>query len=808
MAPVHTFFRELKRRHVYRVAVAYAVVAWFTVQAASIVVPELLLPAWITRAVIVMALLGFPLALVLAWAYDITPSGVQRTPAADDATPAAQPSGVASAAAASSTLVLARRPLLTLLAIVLVAGGGIGAYALGLRGGARVPTGDALLVALSDLTRSGRHDEAFDLAERAAARGATVPDTLVVQFTDRISVLSDPPGARVLARRFATAAVPATGDVVDLGTTPLRGVAVVRGDYYLRIEADGHAAAERIASSSWGRSTFNDATGSEVQIELRLLRAERVPADMVYVPGGRYQVASRDLQSLAATLDDFLIDRFEVSNARFAEFVDAGGYTRQEYWSDLAAAAGAETRRVLQQLVDRTGLPAPRGWSGQQHPPGLESHPVTGVSWYEAAAYCRYRQLRLPTLFEWEKTARDGGIAYREGVVLPWGYVGPGEATVNRANFNGSGTMPVGSYPFGISAFGAHDLAGNVKEWLRSRSESGRAVTGGSWADPIYLFSEVGSVDPATSSPMIGFRCARDLDTARSTVGPSDDEPIRLAVQTPVYRPVDGATFQTLLSHYRYDRRSLDPVIEERVQSAAWTRERIRYTGPGGVRVLAYLFLPTTVAPPYQTMVFVPAADVLYGNNVAAQAEAMLGPLVRAGRALFTVVMEGMTEREYPADFQHPETSSVAFRDQMIRRATELRTGMDYLETREDITAAALAYVGASWGAGSRLVFAAVDERFRAVVLLGAGIDERVHPTLPEASNINFAPYIRAPKLVLNGRQDEEHPWLTRGLPLWNLLAERKELALFDDAGHYPPPELRIPRIRAFLDEHLGAAGR
>jgi hypothetical protein len=61
---------------------------------------------------------------------------------------------------------------------------------------------------------------------------------------------------------------------------------------------------------------------------------------------------------------------------------------------------------------------------------------------------------------------------------------------------------------------------------------------------------------------------------------------------------------------------------------------------------------------------------------------------------------------------------------------------------------------------------------------------------------------------VLNGRQDEEHPWLTRGLPLWNLLAERKELALFDDAGHYPPPELRIPRIRAFLDEHLGAAGR
>ena len=89
-------------------------------------------------------------------------------------------------------------------------------------------------------------------------------------------------------------------------------------------------------------------------------------------------------------------------------------------------------------------------------------------------------------------------------------------------------------------------------------------------------------------------------------------------------------------------------------------------------------------------------------------------------------------------------------------------------------------------------------------MLIGAGIDERMQPTLPEASNVNFAPYIKVPKLVVNGRQDEEHPWNTRGLPLWNLLRQPKELLLVEGAGHHPPVEQRVPPINAFLDRTLG----
>ena len=74
------FFEELQRRKVYRVAAAYIVAAGFLIQIASAAFPAWELPNWSLRLVIVLLLIGFPIALILAWAYDITPQGIQGTP--------------------------------------------------------------------------------------------------------------------------------------------------------------------------------------------------------------------------------------------------------------------------------------------------------------------------------------------------------------------------------------------------------------------------------------------------------------------------------------------------------------------------------------------------------------------------------------------------------------------------------------------------------------------------------------------------------------------------------------------------------
>jgi len=78
------FFSELKRRNVYKVAIAYAVVAWLLMQIATQVFPFLEIPNWAIRLVIMLIVIGFPIALIIAWAFELTPEGLKRTEFADE----------------------------------------------------------------------------------------------------------------------------------------------------------------------------------------------------------------------------------------------------------------------------------------------------------------------------------------------------------------------------------------------------------------------------------------------------------------------------------------------------------------------------------------------------------------------------------------------------------------------------------------------------------------------------------------------------------------------------------------------------
>jgi pimeloyl-ACP methyl ester carboxylesterase len=130
--------------------------------------------------------------------------------------------------------------------------------------------------------------------------------------------------------------------------------------------------------------------------------------------------------------------------------------------------------------------------------------------------------------------------------------------------------------------------------------------------------------------------------------------------------------------------------------------------------------------------------------------------------------------------------------------------GLDYLATRDDIDVERLAYFGMSWGASADgLISAAIETRYRAVVLIAAGIELYDPNKLPEANPINFVPYIRPPKLMIQGKYDEEFPLATHASPLFELLREPKQLIVVD-WGHLPPLEARVAAINNFLDETLG----
>ena len=162
-------------------------------------------------------------------------------------------------------------------------------------------------------------------------------------------------------------------------------------------------------------------------------------AEMVLIPAGEFQMGSNagDMDEKPVHtihLDAFYIDKYEVTVARYKQFIST------------------------------TGHPEPtKFWNDPQY--NQPNHPVVGVTWYDAMAYAEWAGKRLPTEAEWEYAARGGLV----GKKYPWGNIAPEDDEQHRANYDflgsGSGktTFPVGSFP--PNSYGLYDMAGNAWEW-------------------------------------------------------------------------------------------------------------------------------------------------------------------------------------------------------------------------------------------------------------------------------------------------------------------------------------------------------
>jgi len=250
--------------------------------------------------------------------------------------------------------------------------------------------------------------------------------------------------------------------------------------------------------------------------EARQLLSEeqwRDVAWMVPIPAGVFIMGSDDLRTNEQNRPAhrvrtraYRIDKFPVTKAQYAQFVAAKKYR------------------------------PPLSWTDGYIPRGVELHPVTMVSWYNARDYCAWAGKRLPTEAEWEKAARG-----TDGRSWPWG------ASMHPENLNTyykvGRTTPVNAYPMGASPYGVMDMAGNVQEWVadqfapypgaaaskeifqakeiapdyhRGSDEQEELVyfvmRGGSWkSDPFssYTYHRNFSL-PNYASDFFGFRCAAD----------------------------------------------------------------------------------------------------------------------------------------------------------------------------------------------------------------------------------------------------------------------------------------------------------
>jgi eukaryotic-like serine/threonine-protein kinase len=617
-----------------------------------------------------------------------------------------------------------------------------------------------------------RKGAAFNqLAQQADLFNAADPALKQIETKNRRprSILSTPPGADVFIRDY--------GDRHEnwqyLGKTPLADVQLLWAQYDLKFLKQGYEPLEvtsEYVPTSDAAGFVLDPVGS-------------LPKNMVHVPAGEVDAADGLTQMHVA---GFLIDKYEVTNLEFKTFIDAGGYREPKYWKFpfTKEGRGLTFDQAMAQFVDKTDRPAPSTWNLGNFPAGQENYPADGLSWYEAAAYAEFTGKSLPTIYDWYRATSFGMLT----------------DILNTSNFSGEGPVPVGSFA-GLGPYGTYDMAGNVKEWCFNSEGNRRFILGGGSTEPKYMYQTPDARPPFDRSEDNGFRLVKHLEPGPLPEAQTSEVSIHV-IDFRNAKPLPDSTFHIYQGLYSYDHAPLDSKVESvDDNSPYWKRERVSFKAAyNDERVTAFLFLPKNVSPPYQTVLFFPGSETQGFSTFTDMNLLFVDFLMKAGRAVMFPEYKGTFERAtHPTVFGSSEN-----RDEVIQRSKDLRRSLDYLDTRSDIDHDRLAFYGFSWGSFEGPISLALETRFKTAILADGGCISTKVPA--EMDPISFAPNIKIPLLMINGRYDIGIPFETCQQPFFRLLgsppADKRQVLL--ESGHGLPYTPWFKETLDWLDHYLG----
>lgn len=671
----------------------------------------------------------------------------------------------------------------------------------------------ATLASITALVDADQYGAAFTLA-RPLMQDSSFPSPELQALWNRIVVpmrpLVEQDGATLWFKPYADT----NGPWIEAGTTPFTNrIDAPRGTLRIKVEKSGfHTGYFAIANP--GPSVLTDGPpGTTIPPEH--LPQERIPlplspvdapADMVPVPHTNAPVTvrgwtRRPVGDNRQDIPAFLMERAEVTNRQFKEFIDAGGYDDPALWSGLEFRQRGVTltwEEAKAHFVDATNRPGPATWELGSYPNGEGDMPVSGISWYEAVAYARYRQRMLPTLHHWARAAYSPYDAYfntRPDIML-------------QGHFQTEAPVPANTEA-SPGPWGTVNMAGNVFEWVWNFAGDQGLVMGGSWQKDAYSYSHVETAPPMQRSPHIGMRLML-------TDAPVRDELLQAVTlwdtgPALTRQPVSDEYFAAMqLQFAAPDTRVRAQSIATLQETELWIAEEIELSYMDGSTASLILVRPRRNTAPLQAIMYAPGAACCISrrsNREALESMALLEFVVTSGRALVLPIWANSYERYRarlpevgPAENPRFELElALQFHDDTLRV-------VDYLQSRDDVDPDRIAYIGNSLGAMSIAAIALTSEkRIRAAVLLAASISARegIHPMYDV---LNFARHITVPVLMLNGRFDTAAavPTQTRLFKLLGTPDDLKEHHVFD-AAHIDLPRYTIARMTSdWFDRHLG----
>ena len=299
-----------------------------------------------------------------------------------------------------------------------------------------------------------------------------------------------------------------------------------------------------------------------------------------------------------ASLGDFWIDRYEVTNRDFKRFVDAGGYRNPAYWRHTFVKDGKPLtfEQGIALLTDSTGRPGPATWESGSFREGQDDFPVGGVSWYRGRSVCGVRREVAPDRLPLEPRCRSECQRVQSAAQ---------QLRRQRADEGGRERR--------LNRFGAADMAGNVKEWCWNAPDASRRYTlGGAWDEPLYTFNDPDARPPFDRAANQGFRCVK-YASSETLAGPAFGLVPREIRDYNKEKPAADAVFAAYKAMYAYDKTDLkDAVDSVEDGNPQWRRENVSFAaGYGGERIPASVFIPKAGRPPYQAVVIFPGSGAI-----------------------------------------------------------------------------------------------------------------------------------------------------------------------------------------------------
>jgi dienelactone hydrolase len=313
------------------------------------------------------------------------------------------------------------------------------------------------------------------------------------------------------------------------------------------------------------------------------------------------------------------------------------------------------------------------------------------------------------------------------------------------------------------------------------------------------MFIDQDAQSPWDRRSNYGFRCVKLSSPAPAQAQAAIEVPFRDFSKE---KPVSDEVFAAYKGQYAYDKGDLAARVEQTEAAEEWTRERVTFNAAyGGERIIAYLYLPRNAAPPFQTIVYFPGSGAIHQDKFTLSAYADFIP--RSGRALMCPMYKGTYERRDDLKSDYPEPTA-HWRDHVTAWVKDVGRSIDYIETRKDLAAGSLAYVGLSWGGAVAPNVLGVENRFKTAVLESGGLV--FQRALPEADTINFITRVKIPVLMLNGRYDHFFPVESSQNPFFRLLGtpESDKRHVIYETGHAVPRKEFIRETLDWLDRYLG----